>query len=42
MLQLDDPDHKRIRGLVSQAFNQRAVDAVRPAFTPLPMAFSMH
>lgn len=30
MLQLDDPDHKRIRGLVSQAFNQRAVDAVRP------------
>jgi cytochrome P450 len=30
MLSLDDPDHKRIRGLVSQAFNQRAVDAVRP------------
>src|SRR5215469_18709443 len=30
MLQLDDPDHKRIRGLVSLAFNQRAVDAVRP------------
>jgi cytochrome P450 len=30
MLQLDDPDHKRIRGLVSQAFNQRAVDAFRP------------
>jgi cytochrome P450 len=30
MLQLDDPDHKRIRGLVSQAFNQRAADAFRP------------
>jgi cytochrome P450 len=30
MLQLDDPDHKRIRGLVSQAFNQRTVDAFRP------------
>jgi cytochrome P450 len=29
MLQLDDPDHKRIRGLVSQAFNQRSVDASR-------------
>jgi cytochrome P450 len=30
MLQLDDPDHKRLRGLVSQAFNQRSVDALRP------------
>jgi cytochrome P450 len=30
MLNLDDPDHKRIRGLVSRAFNQRAVDAFRP------------
>jgi len=30
MLRLDDPDHKRLRGLVSQAFNQRAVDAFRP------------
>src|SRR5437660_11790935 len=27
---IDDPDHKRVRGLVSQAFNQRAVDAFRP------------
>jgi len=30
MLHLDDPDHKRIRGLVSQAFNQRSIDAYRP------------
>ena len=30
MLRLDDPDHKRLRGLVSQAFNQRSVDALRP------------
>jgi len=27
MLHLDDPDHRRIRSLVTQAFNQRAVDA---------------
>jgi cytochrome P450 len=30
LLHLDDPDHKRIRGLVSKAFTQRAVDAFRP------------
>ena len=30
MLQLDDPDHNRLRGLVSLAFNLRAVDAFRP------------
>jgi cytochrome P450 len=30
LLHLDDPDHKRIRGLVSQAFNQRSVEAFRP------------
>jgi cytochrome P450 len=29
MLNLDDPDHKRLRGLVSQAFNQRSIDAWR-------------
>src|SRR5215471_3237344 len=30
ILNLDDPDHKRLRGLVSQAFNQRSIDAWRP------------
>jgi cytochrome P450 len=30
MLNLDDPDHKRLRALVSQAFNQRSIDAWRP------------
>src|SRR5215472_3217536 len=30
MLNLDDPDHKRLRGLVSQGFNQRSIDAWRP------------
>ena len=30
ILNLDDPDHKRLRGLVSQAFNQRSIDALRP------------
>jgi cytochrome P450 len=30
MLNLDDPDHKRLRRLVSQAFNQRSIDAWRP------------
>ncbi len=30
MLFLDDPRHKRLRGLVTQAFNARAVDAMRP------------
>lgn len=30
MLQLDDPDHKRLRSLVTQAFNQRSVEAMRP------------
>jgi cytochrome P450 len=35
MLSLDDPDHKRIRGLVSQAFNQRAVDALHPRISAI-------
>jgi cytochrome P450 len=30
MLVLDDPDHKRLRGLVTQAFNARAIEAMRP------------
>jgi cytochrome P450 len=30
MLFQDDPDHKRLRGLVAQAFNQRAIEAMRP------------
>ncbi len=30
MLNTDDPEHKRIRSLVAQGFNQRAVEAMRP------------
>jgi cytochrome P450 len=30
MLFLDDPKHKRLRSLVTQAFNARAVEAIRP------------
>ncbi|WP_428487170.1 cytochrome P450 [Rhodopila sp.] len=30
MLVLDDPDHKRLRGLVTQAFNARAIESARP------------
>lgn len=30
MLFLDDPDHKRLRGLVSQAFNPKSIEAMRP------------
>jgi predicted outer membrane repeat protein len=29
MVHMDDPDHKRLRDLVSKAFNQRSVDAMR-------------
>ena len=30
MLNMDDPDHKRLRGLVAQGFNLRSVEAMRP------------
>ena len=35
MLHLDDPEHKRIRDLVSQAFNQRSIDAYRPRISAI-------
>lgn len=33
ILHMDDPDHKRMRDLVIKAFNQVAVDAMRPRIT---------
>ena len=33
ILHMDDPDHKRVRGVVVKAFNQVAVDAMRPRIT---------
>ena len=30
LLRMDDPDHKRVRDLVSKAFNQASIDALRP------------
>ena len=33
ILHMDDPDHKRLRSLVVKAFNQVAVDAMRPRIT---------
>ncbi|WP_428393102.1 cytochrome P450 [Lichenicoccus sp.] len=38
MLRLDDPDHKRLRGLVAQAFNQRSTDAMRPRIAEVASA----
>jgi cytochrome P450 len=33
ILHMDDPDHKRLRELVIKAFNQVAIDALRPRIT---------
>jgi cytochrome P450 len=33
ILHMDDPDHKRVRDLVIKAFNQAAIDAMRPRIT---------
>jgi cytochrome P450 len=30
LLRMDDPDHKRVRDLVTKAFNQASIDALRP------------
>ena len=35
ILHMDDPDHKRLRNLVAKAFNQVAVDAMRPRITEI-------
>jgi hypothetical protein len=37
MLLMDDPDHKRLRGLVSKAFGQRSVDALRRRITDVTL-----
>jgi cytochrome P450 len=42
MLSLDDPDHKRLRSLVSQAFNQRLIDAWRPRIRAIAQGCSLH
>jgi cytochrome P450 len=35
MLFMDDPDHRRIRNLVSQAFSKRATETLRPRIQAL-------
>jgi cytochrome P450 len=35
LLRMDDPDHKRVRNLVTKAFNQTSIDAVRPKIEAL-------
>jgi cytochrome P450 len=35
LLFMDPPDHKRVRDLVSKAFNQQSVDAMRPRITEI-------
>ncbi len=38
MLNTDDPEHRRVRALVAQSFNQRSVDAIRPRIRSLAEA----
>ena len=38
MLNMDDPDHKRLRGLVTQGFNLRSVEAMRPRIEAIATA----
>jgi cytochrome P450 len=35
MLGHDDPEHRRLRGLVDQAFHRRTIDAMRPMITEI-------
>lgn len=35
MVVRDDPDHKRLRGLIDQAFARTSIDALRPAITTI-------
>jgi cytochrome P450 len=35
MLNTDDPEHRRLRALVAQTFNQRSVDSIRPRITSI-------
>jgi cytochrome P450 len=38
MLHMDDPDHRRLRGLVAQAFTPRIVEAMRPRVAEIASA----
>src|SRR6201986_1532261 len=42
ILHMDDPDHKRLRDLVVKAFNQAAVDAMRPRITEVACGLLDH
>jgi cytochrome P450 PksS len=35
MIGYDDPEHRRLRGLVDQAFQRRSIDAIRPMITQI-------